>query len=199
MKLYAYRNCPFSRRVRIALAELDVEYEYVETAPDEEHAPELVGKVPSKTGVPVLFVRDDLVIWDSAAAMFWLDASYPKSLTPSVRDTQAIARSWVGWAASTLYPVLHAMETSQGSEQGLVEAFREIEPFLGEERWLCGPDFTIADVSLAPAVAMLSSKAIEALPETVRAYVSKLRSRPTVREVCELDLPESGERPSKAA
>jgi glutathione S-transferase len=199
MKLYAYRQCPFSRRVRIALAELDVEYDYVELAPDEEHPAELTGKVPSKTGVPILFVRDDLVIWDSAAAMFWLDASYPKSLTPSARDPQAIARSWVNWASSKLYPILHEMETSQGSEQGLVTALREIEPFLGEGQWLGGSEFSIADVSLAPAVAMLSTKAIEALPETVRAYVAKLRSRPSVREVCELDLPESGDRPSKAA
>lgn len=199
MKLYAYRQCPFSRRVRIALAELDVQFEYVELAPDAPHPAELAGKVPSKSGVPVLFVRDDLVIWDSAAAMFWLDASYPKSLTPSARDPQAIARSWVGWAATKLYPVLHEMETSQASEQGLVKALREIEPFLGDGQWLGGSEISIADVSLAPAVAVLSTKAMEALPESVRAYVSKLRSRPSVREVCELDLPESGDRPSKAA
>jgi hypothetical protein len=51
---------------------------------------------------------------------------------------------------------------------------------------------------MAPVIAALSSKDLESLPAKVRAYAGRLRARPSVREVCELDLPEQ-QRPSFAA
>lgn len=195
MKLYAYRFCPFSRRARIALAELGVDFEYVETDPQETHPEEILGKTPSDTGVPVLAVRDDFVLFDSAAIIFWLDAAYPRSLTPSAREPQALARSWLGWAAN-LYGALEAMMAGDEDAEGtIIEKLSKLESFISGE-WLVGNEFSIADIALAPVVGMLSTEAIESLPESVRAYVGRVRSRPSVREVLELDLPE---RPSRAA
>ena len=166
MKLYAYRYCPYSRRVRIALAEHECDFEYVEQSPKDPYPEELKGKVPGDHGVPVLFVREDFVLWDSVAIMHWLDSSYPRSLYPSAREPQAIARAWQSWFASKLYPA--------------VRTLRE------------------ADVALAPVVCELSSDALASLPPRVRDYAGRVRARPSVREVCELDLPEE-QRPSFAA
>lgn len=198
MKLYAYRYCPYSRRVRIALAEHGVEYEYIELAPDAEYPSELRGLVPGERGVPVLFVRDDFALWDSAAIVHWIDSSHPRSLFPSQRDPQALARSWQGWAAK-MYPSLQEMRDGD-AEKGrkmILERLRALEPLL-ETEWLVNGEFTVADAAMGPVIGELSSDDIAKLPARVRAYASRLRARPSVREVCELDLPE-GQRPSFAA
>lgn len=197
MKLYAFRYCPYSRRARIALAEHSAEFEYVELAPDAPHPAEIRGRVPGGKGVPVLFVRDDLIIWDSTAIVHWVDSAHPRSLYPSQRDPQAIARAWQGWSAK-LYPHIAKMgDGDQDAEKAIVDALRAIEPFV-TDNWLLGNEFTVADIGLAPVIAALSSKAIATLPERVRAYVGRVRARPSVREVCELDLP-NRDRPSFAA
>lgn len=194
MKLYAYRYCPFSRRVRIALAEHSVEFEYVEQAPEAAYPAELRGKVPGEHGVPVLVVRDDFVLWDSGAIIHWVDSAHPRSLFPSQRDPQALARAWQGWAEK-LYPKLK--ELREGGEDEIIKALRDIDKMI-ETQWLVGEEFTVADIALAPVLAELSSKSIATLPKHVREYVGRVRARPSVREVCELDLPDE-QRPSVAA
>ena len=61
-----------------------------------------------------------------------------------------------------------------------------------------GAFFSIADVTFAPVVAILSQKAMEKLPEKVRAWAGRVRARPSVRAVCESDHTE-GQRSSFAA
>ena len=201
MKLYAYRYCAYSRRTRIALAEHGAEFEYVEQAPDAKYPPELQDKVAGDHGVPVLFVRDDFVLWDSTAIIHWVDSAHPRSLYPSLRDAQALARAWLGWIPQ-LYPSIDALRN--GDDTAKQEAEKKIvDTLIGMERmikgeWLIGGEFTVADIALAPVVAALSSKTIAALPDTVRAYVGRLRARPSVRAVCELDATDD-QRPSVAA
>lgn len=202
MKLYAYRYCPFSRRVRIALAEHGCEHEYVEQSPDAPYPTELRGRVPGDEGVPVLFVRDDFVLWDSTAIIHWIDSAYPRSLYPSARDPQALARAWQAWIAGKLYPRVRELvdgddAAKKAAEAAILDALRSMDGKV-ESDWLVGTEFSVADVSLGPVVGALSSKAIETLPSRIREYVGRLRARPSVREVCELDLPEEN-RPSHAA
>jgi glutathione S-transferase len=200
MKLYAYRNCPYSRRVRIALAEHDVEYDYVELDPDAPHPEELVGKTPMKKGVPVLLVRDDFVLWDSTAILYWVDSAYPRSLLPSQREPQALAYAWSGFGMKLygkMKKVLAGGDDAAAAEKAIVEALTTMDPVVGNA-WLVGSEISIADVTLAPVVAILSQKAVEKLPEKVRAWAGRVRARPSVREVCESDHTE-GSRPSHAA
>ena len=61
LTLYQRTDCPFCWKVRIALAELDIEYQSVDTVLGEKH-PEVqrlspTGTVPVLVG-PVLYVRD---------------------------------------------------------------------------------------------------------------------------------------------
>ncbi len=202
MKLYAHRNCPYSRRVRIAVAEHDIEQEIeiVELEPDAPHPEELVGKSPMTKGVPVLLVRDDLVLWDSAAILYWLDSAYPRSLMPSQREPQALAYAWAGFGMKLygkMKKVLAAGDEAETAEAEIVEALTGMDPLLGSS-WLVGAEFSIADVTLGPVVAILSQKAMEKLPEKVRAWAGRVRARPSVRAVCESDHTE-GQRPGVAA
>jgi glutathione S-transferase len=199
MKLYAYRYCPFSRRVRIALAEHAAEFELVEHEPKAPYPKELEGYVPGDSGVPVLLVREGFAVWDSTAIIHWIDSSHPRSLYPSQRDPQALARAWQAWIQNKMYPKFGDLRDGKPeAEKAVLDALRTMEPHLGPV-WMIDSEFSVADLTLAPIVAELSSKAIESLPERMREYVGKVRARPSVREVCELDLPENVDRPSHAA
>jgi glutathione S-transferase len=202
MKLYANRHCPFSRRVRIALVEKQIPYEYVEMSPTAEHPKELLGKTPSSSGTPILYVRDDLVLFDSTAMVRWLDGAYPHSLTPGALEHIAIADCWAGWAPARLYPSLYALTdgddaAKKRAKRDLVEALRGAEALIPESGWLVASMFSRADIAMAPALAILPRAVMSQLPPRVRAYADRLRARPSVREVCEVQALES--RPSWAA
>jgi len=73
LTLYQRTDCPFCWKVRIALAELDVEHQLVDTELGEKH-PE-VGRLSPTGSVPVL-VDGELAIWESAVILDYLDARY---------------------------------------------------------------------------------------------------------------------------
>jgi len=206
MKLYAYRYCPFSRRARIALDEKDVDFENVELEPTAKHPKEILGKTPASRGVPILEVRDDLVIWDSAAILSWLDMAYPSSLLPSTADAMVLAEAWLAWTTGKLYPSMksltpgspHANDDKARVEakKQLLDAVREAAPlFPADDGWMIGSTFSQADVAMAPALAVLDESSRAEMPANVRAYVERLRARESIQAVCELDR----DRPSRAA
>lgn len=65
-------------------------------------------------------------------------------------------------------------------------AYAMIERQLGERRWICGEDFTMADCAAAPALFYAST--VQAFPESatrLHAYFERLVERPSVRQVIE--------------
>jgi len=212
MTLYAHRYCPFSRRVRIALVEKSIDdVEYVELDPRAEHPREILGKTPSRTGVPVLQVKDDFVIWDSMAILGWLDKAYPASFTPGTMDVIALADGWTAWASSKLYPPMKHLtpgspltraakdDERRAAESKLLSALRDAAPLFSEgDAWMVGSVFTYADVAMAPALAAVDDAMRAKMPERVRTYAERLRARASIRHVCEIDLAHA-DRPSKAA
>ena len=73
ISLYQRTDCPFCWKVRIALAELGLEYQAVETLLGEKH-PE-VGRLSPTGSVPVL-VDGEAAIWESAVILEYLDSRY---------------------------------------------------------------------------------------------------------------------------
>ena len=111
---------------------------------------------------------------------------------------EAVARAWQGWAAK-LYPSLKELREGDKDKalEKIMTSLRAMESMISDE-WLVGNEFTVADAAMGPVIGELDTKDLEALPPRVRAYAGRLRARPSVREVCELDLPED-QRPSFAA
>ncbi len=78
--LYHRGDCPFCWKVRLALAELNLQFESVETRLGQKH-PAVLEHSPTDT-VPVL-VDGDTVIWESSVIIDYLDARYsPGKLIP---------------------------------------------------------------------------------------------------------------------
>ncbi len=71
--LYQRTDCPFSWKVRIALTELSLEYEAVDTILGEKHAEVL--RLSPTGNVPVL-VDGDIAIWESSVILDYLDHRY---------------------------------------------------------------------------------------------------------------------------
>lgn len=202
MKLYAFRQCPFCRRVRIALAEKNIAFDYVELEPTAPYPAEIAGRTPSSSGVPVLFVRDDLVLFDSTAIVRWLEGAFPQSITPSALDHIALADSWAGWALGKLYSQLHPLQDGDEkakakAQKKLVATLQQADAAFPKDGWLVASMFSRGDIALAPALAILPPEVLKQLSSNMKRYIGRLRTRPSVREVCEIDTLES--RPSWAA
>src|SRR6478672_13938201 len=77
LKLYDYPDCPFCQKVRVVLAEKDLEFEkvLVDLRKQEQKAPEFLRLNPYGK-VPVL-VDEDEVIYDSTIINEYLEDEYP--------------------------------------------------------------------------------------------------------------------------
>lgn len=203
LHLYAHRFDPHSRCVRIALAELDCEYQYTEIDPHEVHPAELQGRTPQSHGVPILHVRSGFLLWDSTAIIHWLAGSFRGSVTPSTRDARARALNWVGWATRRLYEPLIELSGSIVQKGAGERRFRrllaDLEPMMPRngDRYLIENTFSIADIALAPALVALPDSLVRGLSPRVGHYIDRLRHRESVFEICELG--EVGARPSLAS
>ena len=94
LKLYDYPDCPYAQKVRVVLAEKELEYEtvLVDLRKQEQRTPEFLrlnplGKVP-------ILVDDDEVVCDSTIINEYLEDEYPSTrLMPE--DSQG--RAQVRW------------------------------------------------------------------------------------------------------
>ena len=77
LKLYDYPDCPFCQKVRVVLAEKDLEYEkiFVDLRKQEQKLPEFLRLNPYGK-VPVL-VDEDEVVYDSTVINEYLEEEYP--------------------------------------------------------------------------------------------------------------------------
>ena len=77
LKLYDYPDCPFCQKVRVVLAEKDLEYEkvFVDLRRQEQKAPEFLRMNPYGK-VPVL-VDEDAVVYDSTVINEYLEDVFP--------------------------------------------------------------------------------------------------------------------------
>ena len=94
LKLYDYPDCPFCQKVRVVLAEKDLEYEkvFVDLRKQEQKTPEFLRMNPYGK-VPVL-VDEDEVIYDSTIINEYLEDEYPlPRLMPEDSQARAQVRS----------------------------------------------------------------------------------------------------------
>lgn len=104
LTLYQRTDCPFCWKVRLALSELSIAYDVIETRLGEKH-PEVVRHSPIGT-VPVL-VDGDVVIWESSIMLDYLDAQYaPGGLIPLEPAQQVRVRSLHAYSDKCVGPAL---------------------------------------------------------------------------------------------
>jgi len=146
---------PFGMRVRIALAEKGVKYEYKEQDLRNK-SPLLLQMNPIKKQIPVL-VHNGKPVCESLIEVQYVDEVWKDKapLLPSHPYERAQARFWADYVDKKVYDAGKRIWTKKGEEQetakkDLIECFKVLEGELGEKPYFGGDSFGYVDISLIP-------------------------------------------------
>ena len=197
LKLYDYPDCPFCQKVRVVLAEKDLEYEkiFVDLRKQEQKSPDFLRLNPYGK-VPVL-VDEDEVIYDSTIINEYLEDEYPlPGLMPEDSQGRARVRMLEDYCDNSFIPpttmLLTQLRRSDAErDQQRVEQAREelrrtlyyLRDKLTGHEYLVGKEFGLADASFAPRIMVLGRLGVELEPALapVQAWIDRIRARPSVR------------------
>jgi glutathione S-transferase len=166
LRLIDAARCPYCARVRLALAEKELDYETVEVDL-ADRPPWLLELNPPNGRVPVL--DDGFTLPESEVIIAYLDERYPeRPLLPSDPAGRARARLLV-----------HRFDESLGTDY---YAFRRGDPndLAGKLAALEVGQSLFADLAYAPWVIRARDLLGVELPERIAAWLSELELRPSV-------------------
>jgi glutathione S-transferase len=206
-RLYHYPLSPFSRKVRLVLAEKGIEVELIEERYWEER-PEFLRMNPSGK-VPVL-KTDTLTLGESGAICEYLDEIHPEpALFPTDIERRAETRRLASWFDDKFYNEVtlnllgeRTMKKIMGNgypESKCIKAgskniryhMKYMEYLLDRRRWLAGDRMTIADFSAAAQISCLDyiSDVDWNSYDLVKEWYAKIKSRPAFRSLLADQLP----------
>ncbi len=206
-RLYHYPLSPFSRKVRLVLAEKGIEVELVEERYWEER-PEFLRMNPSGK-VPVL-KTDTLTLAESGAICEYLDEAHPEpALFPTNIEKRAETRRLVSWFDDKFYRevtlnllgerLLKKVRGGGYPESKNVKAgskniryhLKYMSYLLDRRRWLAGDRMSMADFSAAAQISCLDyiSDIDWNNYEQVKDWYAKIKSRPAFRSLLADQLP----------
>ncbi len=153
MKLLDFWPSMFGMRVRIALAEKGVAYEYVEEDLKNK-SPLLLQMNPIHKKIPVL-IHNGKPVCESSIIVEYIDEVWKDNaaLLPSDPYQRAQARFWVDFIDKKLYDVTRKIWGSKGEEhetgkKEVIEILKQLEEVLGEKDYFGGESLGIVDISL---------------------------------------------------
>lgn len=196
LKLYNYPDCPFCQKVRVVLAEKDLEYEkvLVDLRKQDQKTPEFLQLNPYGK-VPVL-VDEDTVVYDSTIINEYLDEEYPiPALMPEDSQSRAQVRTLEDYCDNSFIPpttvlLAQALKPEGERDEQRVEQAREelrrclyyLREKLDGKQYLVDNQFTLADAAFAPRMIVLGRLGFEFEPALapVQQWVERIRARPSV-------------------
>ncbi|CAK9324383.1 unnamed protein product [Citrullus colocynthis] len=153
VKLLDFWPSMFGMRVRIALAEKGVAYEYVEEDLKNK-SPLLLQMNPIHKKIPVL-IHNGKPVCESSIIVEYIDEVWKDNaaLLPSHPYQRAQARFWVDFIDKKLYDVTRKIWGSKGEEhetgkKEVIEILKQLEEVLGEKAYFGGESLGIVDISL---------------------------------------------------
>jgi glutathione S-transferase len=198
MKLIGTPTSPYTRKVRIVLAEKHIEYDFIVDNPNtpdthvSEHNP--LGKIP------VLILDDETTLFDSRVIVDYLDSASPVArLIPEdtrrriqTRRWEALADGCADAAVAIVYerrrPTDKQFAETLTRQQGKVDrALKAMADELGDKAWCNGDHYSLADIAVGCALCFIELRLTDLIgwrkpyPNLVR-LVDKLALRPTFRE-----------------
>lgn len=199
MKLYDYPDCPFAQKVRVVLAEKELEYEtvFVDLRTGEHRQNAEFLKLNPYGKVPVL-IDDEVVVYDSTLINEYLEDEYPHpGLMPEDSAARARVRTLEDYCDNSFLPsagFVQAELSKQVEEQDaerlsryrteLTRGLKRLESFLAGKEYLVG-EFSLADIAFVPALLILPRLGVEVDPALrgVTAWINRLKQRPSVQSL----------------
>jgi glutathione S-transferase len=180
LTLYDAARCPYCARVRIVLAEKDIEYETVEI--DLSDRPAWIYEKNATGRVPVL-EEDAWVLPESALIMEYLDERYPEPpLLAADPADRAHARLWIFRHDDFTEPYYALRSGQDGARARFDEQLARLDAALAMWPWLGGSAYGLADVAYVPWVLRardLLDVSLDPYP-AVADWVERLLERPAV-------------------
>ncbi len=204
MKIYDLEAFPNPARVRIALAEKNatdkVEFVEVDVMGGEHRTPEFLAKNPGGT-VPVLELDDGTTISECTAITEYIDHAFEgPSLSGKTPKERAVIHMMQRRAESKLLDAVAAyfhhatpglgpdIETYQNREWGekqkgkALEGMRYFDKVLGNQPFVAGDDFSMADITTFAGLAFADFAKID-VPEdctNLVAWRERVAARPSI-------------------
>lgn len=198
---------PFSRKVRLVLAEKKIEVELVEEKPWEKRMEFLLLNPAAQ--VPVLQI-DGLTLSDSVAICEYLDEVHPApSLMPTTPEARAEVRRLVHWFDDKFHRevtenLLYERVTKKLKKSGYPDGSRiregthaikyhldYLDWLIDQRKWLAGDQMTLADFAAAAHLSCLDY--IDDVDWTrsanVKDWYARIKSRPAFRGILSDTLP----------
>lgn len=159
MKLIGTAASPYTRKVRVVLAEKHMEYEFVVDAPNTENS--TVTQFNPLGKIPVLVLDDDSTIFDSRVIVEYLDNASPGNrLIPEEKRPRIQVRRWEALAdgctdaSVAIFVEKRRAAQMQSAEwlarqQGKIDrALQMMADDLAAKPWCTGDFFTLADIAV---------------------------------------------------
>ncbi|XP_038874371.1 glutathione S-transferase 3-like [Benincasa hispida] len=153
VKLLDFWPSMFGMRVKIALAEKGVAYEYLEQDLRNK-SPLLLEMNPIHKKIPVL-IHNGKPICESSIIVQYIDEFWNDKapLLPSDPYERAQARFWVDFIDKKLYDPTRKIWGSKGEEhetgkKEMIEILKKLEEVLGEKGYFGGESLGVVDISL---------------------------------------------------
>jgi glutathione S-transferase len=166
MKLIGSLASPFTRKVRVVLAEKKIEYEFEIDNPWKADA--VTPKFNPLGKVPVLVLDDGSTIFDSRVIAAFLDSASPLSrLVPSDSRERVEVRRWESLADGVQDAGIAARLENQRDaklrnaawidrQMGKVRSgLVALDADLGEKPWCAGNGYTLADIAVGVCLGWL--------------------------------------------
>lgn len=180
LTLYDAPRCPYCARVRIVLAEKDVQYETVTI--DLADRPAWLYEKNRSGKVPVL-EDDGWVLPESAVIDEFLDERFPEPpLLPPDPGERAAARLLVLRFDEFSDPYYALRRAEPGARETFEEELAGLDVLLSRMPFLTGRSFGLADVGYVPWVIRareLLDISLESVP-AVSAWLERLSERPSI-------------------
>jgi len=166
MKLIGSHASPFTRKVRVVLAEKKIEYEFEVDNPWKAEA--VTPKFNPLGKVPVLVLDDGSSIFDSRVIVAFLDSASPLSrLVPAEHRERVEVRRWEALADGVLDAGIAARIENQRDaklrnatwidrQMGKVSSgLAALDADLGEKPWCAGHGCSLADIAVGVCLGWL--------------------------------------------
>jgi glutathione S-transferase len=148
LTLYDAPRCPFCARVRITLAEKNVEFEAIEL--DLTDRPAWIYEKNVTGRVPVI-EDDGWLLPESAVIMEYLEERYPEpALLAADPADRALARLRIFRHDSLAAPYYALRRGEDGAAQRLDEELARLDAALEVRPWLGGSEYGLADIAYVP-------------------------------------------------
>ena len=206
-RLYHYPLSPFSRKVRLTLAEKKIEVELVEERYWEQDGDFLRRNPAGK--VPVLKMGGRTMA-DSTAICEYLEEAFPTpALLPGSAEARYEARRLTGWFDDKFYSEVTSkllgervfrkvMGTGYPDSANVKSGAKAIKyhldymaGLLDQRRWLAGNEMTMADFAAAAQLSCLDyiSDVDWNRSDVIKDWYAKIKSRPAFRSLLADQVP----------